>query len=290
MLTPTLLCVSALLIGSRVVRAQSVPPSGPQGVIAGVIVEAGSYKPIADVLVEIAALERSVRTDKRGAFSLANVPVGDQVVSARALGFAQFRERAVVRANARTDLAIILPKVSALDTVVVTASNLPYSFLEHRAVGLGHFLTREDLEKQGDRRLGDVLSTVPGLGVVQGKAGRGYVLSKRRVTSISTTVSQCPPAGRAGTSAMGGGAGSDVYVPDATECSQGIIAACYARVFLDEQLLNPTSPAEPININEFFSRGLEAIEYYAGPAQLPMQYSRLNSTCGVVVLHTRRSP
>ena len=34
---------------------------------------------------------------------------------------------------------------------------------------------------------------------------------------------------------------------------------------------------------------VEAIEYYSGPASTPMRYSRQNSNCGVIVIHTRRT-
>ncbi len=86
------------------------------------------------------------------------------------------------------------------------------------------------------------------------------------------------------------GVGDDFYNPDATERARGVVAGCYARVYLDGALLNASSPAEPVNVNEFFIGSVEAIEFYSGPAQTPNKYSRLNSTCGVLVIHTRRSP
>jgi hypothetical protein len=49
------------------------------------------------------------------------------------------------------------------------------------------------------------------------------------------------------------------------------------------------SPTEVPNINRFTPDQLEAIEVYAGGAQVPPEYNRLNkSYCGVIVLHTRR--
>ena len=70
----------------------------------------------------------------------------------------------------------------------------------------------------------------------------------------------------------------------------GIVPACYARVYLDRQLLNSGSPAEPVNINDYAARDLVGIEFYAGPASLPPHLANLNATCGVVVLHTARGP
>ncbi len=33
---------------------------------------------------------------------------------------------------------------------------------------------------------------------------------------------------------------------------------------------------------------IEAIEHYAGPSQTPSRYARLTSSCGVLMIHTRR--
>ena len=55
----------------------------------------------------------------------------------------------------------------------------------------------------------------------------------------------------------------------------------------DETLLYSTTPAEPVDINQFFPASIKAIEYYAGPPQTPIKYTRLNSACGILVIHTR---
>ena len=52
----------------------------------------------------------------------------------------------------------------------------------------------------------------------------------------------------------------------------------------------PSTPADPVNVNDFGVRSIEAVEYYASAGQVPSMYSRINSTCGVFVIHTRRSP
>jgi hypothetical protein len=120
---------------------------------------------------------------------------------------------------------------------------------------------------------------VPGLGIVQGRNSQGWILSKRYTI---------PLRARGGNGNSGDG--SPVYFPESFERMQGMKAGCYAHVYLDNALLNPGFPAQPVDLNQFFSQQIEAIEYYAGPAQTPARYSRLNSQCGVLVLHTRRSP
>ena len=102
-------------------------------------------------------------------------------------------------------------------------------------------------------------------------------MSKRFVTPLGTSTRPHEP-------------GSPIYIHDPGERSRGVVAGCYARVYLDDALLNPTSPADPVDLSTFTAKGIKAIEYYDGASQTPNQYARLNSNCGMLVIHTRRSP
>jgi hypothetical protein len=137
------------------------------------------------------------------------------------------------------------------------------AFEENRRVGLGHFITREELDKSQGRKMGDLLAMVPGSGVVRGRTSGAWVMSKRALSSA-------------------------VYRPSDAEKLQGIVTGCYAHVYLDGQLMNPTYPTEPFDVNSITITTIEAVEWYASPAQTPPKYSRLNSPCGVLVIHTRR--
>ena len=48
-----------------------------------------------------------------------------------------------------------------------------------RGAGIGHFVTRADLQKQNDKRMSEVLTAVPGLRVVFGSSGEAWVRSGR---------------------------------------------------------------------------------------------------------------
>ena len=61
-------------------------------------------------------------------------------------------------------------------------------------------------------------------------------------------------------------------------------------MYLDNLLMNPQQPTEPFDINTIAPEQIEAIEFYAGASQTPLRYSNLNSACGVLVIHRRRSP
>jgi hypothetical protein len=81
------------------------------------------------------------------------------------------------------------------------------------------------------------------------------------------------------------------YSLDAADSASGAKKTCYAQVYLDRHFVYHGRPAEPLfDINSIPPDRIEAIEYYASPAQTPAMYTQLNSTCGVVVIWTRRSP
>jgi hypothetical protein len=261
-----------LLGGAAAARAQSA--------IAGSVIDSAQAAPIRDVEVGLVARGTSTRTDSTGAFVL-SVPPGEHRVFFRKLGFRSLEMRFKI-ANGDTIMRriILSGAPTNLEKVVVSAgrsAGLPPSFEDNRRVGLGKFFTRDDLEKQGTRRLGDVLNEVSGLGVVSSRGSEGWVISRRMPpTSCRAADSACL-------------ASQGIYWPERHQRANGVITACYAQVYVDDVLMTTTRPTEPFNINQFSPDRLEAIEVYVGPSQLPGKYSRLDSRCGVVVLWTRRS-
>lgn len=160
----------------------------------------------------------------------------------------------------------MLRPMTVLDSVAVVASRVDpgmLTFEENRRAGLGHFITRDELAKSEGLKIGDVLSMVQGAGVVRGRTSGAWVMAKRSVSSA-------------------------VYRPDTAEMLRGIVVGCYAQVYLDGQLQNPTQPTEPFDVNSIPITQIEAVEWYASPAQTPARYARLGSPCGVLVIHTRR--
>lgn len=151
-------------------------------------------------------------------------------------------------------------------------------FEANKRVGLGHFLTRDDLAKQEGRKLSDVLLTVPGVGLVQGSGSRAWILSRRYIAPIRNL----------GGRNTVGAPGDPSYLPTKQEAVQGIVAGCYAKVYVDAMLMNPTTPAEPFDVNGIAPDRIQSVEWYASPAQTPSRYTTLNSPCGVLVIHTRR--
>jgi hypothetical protein len=243
-----------------------------QATLSGVVLMDSSGRGIADAEIAIPALERTTRTDGRGAFSFSPLKAGTHRLLVRRVGYGALDTSITVRPGQTVTRQLFLRRARVLETVTTVAS-APPSFDEHRHMGLGSFLTRQELASQEGRKMQDVLAQLRGLRVIQGSGGHGWIGSARRTDCVKGIV--CPP---------------DTYFPDNLEARQGVKSRCYANVYLDNTLMNPGAPPPPFDVSTLPVETVEAIEYYAGPSETPNKYSGLNTSCGVLILWTRRSP
>ena len=211
--------LAAVTIGPTA-RAQS------PALIAGTVIDSAYGRPIDSVRVALVPGRLVKFTDAKGEFRFAEVPPGQYVLQFRKFGYEGVNVRMPIAPGDTLERRFILGRsnirlesVSIVDPVVITArtSGIP-SFDENRRIGLGHFFSRVDLEKQGERTMADVLAGVPGLGIVNGRSGQGYVYSKRM------TGSMCPPVRIIPNSEPQSGclAGQGIYVPTSGEATHGI--------------------------------------------------------------------
>jgi hypothetical protein len=212
-----------------------------------------TQQPIADAEVTLPELSLSVLTNDRGEFRLSDVPAGTHQVVVRRLGYGPLDTRITFAANQTVDRRIFLSRFVLLDSVVTTAevAVIP-SFEQHRKIGLGTFITRAELAKKEGFVLSTVLADVRGLGLLRGSGG---------ITVVYSTLRPRDRDGR---------------------------ITCFSQVYIDKMLMNPGAPTPAFNVNEISPDRIEAIEFYSGPSQTPLEYSKLESGCGVLVIHTRR--
>jgi hypothetical protein len=246
----------------------------------GVVVADSTHAPVAGADVSLPELGKSALTDSSGTFRIAGIPAGEHRVSIRRMGYGAADTRLAFTGYETVERRVVLGRAVILEPVAVTARaterTMP-GFEDNRRVGLGHFLTRAELEKYTGMKLVTALEQLSDLATLRGPGGELWVTSRRAPPAV------CPPKDSRCLESHG------IYVPDPKELARGAQIACYAHVYLDGTLMNGVAePTEPFDLSTVVPESVEAIEYYAGPSQTPLKYSRMGSNCGVLVIWTRR--
>jgi carboxypeptidase-like protein/TonB-dependent receptor-like protein len=231
--------------------AQGLRPS----VFTGVVWEEATRNPIAGAEVLLPALSLRAFSDSNGVFRLVDVPAGKHDVTVRRVGYEVHSRRVAFVSNDTAREAMSLRRIATLDSVVVTAHRGAVAeFEQRRALKIGHFIARDELESRQAGRMGDIISRMPGLKVFRNRAGEAIAMSNRGLNTI-----------------------------------YGNNPSCYMNVFIDDVAVYRGGPYEPkFNLNTLVPRNVEGIEFYAGGAQAPAKYNTTGSTCGVLVIWTRR--
>lgn len=282
--------------GMRLARAELVLDRGSAlasrgAVFAGVVVTDSAHTPIVGGEVALPELGKSVFTDTAGAFRIAGIPAGEQRIVIRRLGYGAADVMQRFRAGETVERRVVLGRAVTLEPVTVSARGVDRamtSFEENRHVGLGHFVTRKEIAKYEAMSVRTVLQQIPGVGIVNGRTQGAWVTSRRKSAPLCppgppgeppdklTTVGKCLQ-------------NQGFYVPERYERDRGITIDCYSQVYLDGALMNGSrEPTEPFDVSTIPAHQIEAIEFYAGPAETPATYARMGSSCGVLVLWTRR--
>jgi Carboxypeptidase regulatory-like domain len=264
-------------------------------VFAGTVVDSLQH-PLADAEVSLPGLAISRLTDANGNFRLTGLAGGTQRVVVRRIGYGQL-DTSIVLVDSQTVLRrVTLGRIVHLDSVVVKAVNLDLdmtNFEEHRKLGFGRFLTRDQLAKVEGTSLAAATSGLQGLAFLRGSGGQSWVVSKRAVPTRCTSTR----AALGYRDAVAAQRATDeclrservYYVPEGFETRSGVQRACYALVYLDRSPLNAAHPTMPFDINTFLPSQIESVEWYETDAQVPEPYPAADARCGLLVLHKRRS-
>ena len=241
----------------------------------GAVLSDVNAQPIADAEVALSEIGKNAFTDASGRFRIAGIPPGTHFVVARRLGFKQVTVQIDFAARANIERQILLSRIAVLDTVAVKASlrdQVMREFEDNRRLGLGKFWTRADLANLEGLPMSAVLSQIPGTRIVRGIIGNYAWIARSR-----------------GKLTLGGSDASAIR-PDEFDGRRGAPRDCYSTVWLDNTRVYSGREEEPLfNINSITPDQIEAIEYYASPAQTPARYAALNGVCGVLVIWRRRA-
>ena len=265
-----MLLTFALVVGAGELRAQS-----GRAVLSGIVLD-DKAKPIdgAEVMLSQAGLR--TLSNERGEFRFADLSPGSFDVVVRRIGYRELTETVNVPEDG-VQRDFFMHPVPTLDTIAVSASFAIPDFEENRRIGLGKFLTRAQLEKMEERKMAEILAEVGARTVRQGP--RAWVAGGR--APRPSAMGKCKQL-----------EGREVRMSSDGSARPGYPGCgCFALVYLNgAPLYNGKAGSLVPDVNFIVPASIEAIEYYKGPAQTPLKYSTLDSECGVLVLHTRRTP
>lgn len=239
-----------------------VSATASPGRLTGRVLDAARGAPIPFAEITLSGGFGTTVTDSAGEYHLRDLSPGKYSLTMRRIGYSPAEYRVEISPTGVTRRDAFLQRVQVMDTVSVRALGMR-TFEENRRVGLGHFLDRTQLARLESQRLAEVVARFPGIMIVRGPGSQAGVASSRGPKSVMAACS--------------------ILEETSTET-----CACAPAVYLDKVRLFAGGTGEIPNINRFTVASLEAIEFYEGPSQTPLEYSALNAHCGVVVLHTRR--
>jgi TonB family protein len=159
---------------------------------------------------------RRVFTDESGRFRVAGLPGGRVTVAARRIGYRPATTEVVAPTAAPVEVTLE-PVPQSLATVVVrdraggrTDRGWATRFYERKERGMGRYVTRQEIDRRNPIRTTDMLRTIPGVQVMPGPGGFGYVLRVRG--------SRCDPlVWIDGAPAFGGYLDVDAFQPQSLE-------------------------------------------------------------------------
>jgi hypothetical protein len=242
-------------------------PLSAQVPVSGLVREDGSGRPLAMVHVTIEGTERADTTDSAGRYRL-EAPAGNRVALFRLVGYRPLRLRLQLVKGDSTTANVDLVRESAqqLDPIETRAAPAAprgigiEAFEERRRLGFGKFIDSSELRRSGNRRLSDILRGVPGLRMMYylEDPSKPWIFEWRAV------------AGRK-------------QSPGGEPCWMSV-------VFDGSPIYRSGSLSRPPDFHRDFYEvsGLQAVEVYRSPAEVPQEYGGASEQCGLILLWSRR--
>ena len=259
--------IHSLLLAVALLAAPLAAQEG--GVVSGRVTAALDSAAVAGAEVLVPALARSVRTDSAGGFRLVGLPAGTHRLVVRRLGFLPSGvDVALAKGDsARRDVALRplpqrLPGVAVVDRVTLRRLE---RFEERRALGQGHFIGPEEMEREQHLPFSALVrKRIPGFRLVLNpRTGRAYAAAGR-----GPGTGDLPPA--------------DPFDPRSPR-------ACWTQLYVDGIRIYGHAPGIPTmpapELDSFNIRQIIAVEAYS-PANVPAEYDGPTARCGTLVLWT----
>lgn len=232
------------LSGGETTTADLRVSLGRAAYMLGWVRDAEEGRPIENAMVRVEPLGLTAFTNARGGFTLPRVPPGTYVLRVEHVAYGPRSTMIEVEGGAGLEVDVRLPaRAVAMEPLEVTVESRPRhlmqaGFYEREELGLGRYLTPEDLERRQPARLRHLLMGLPGV--------------------------RLPPC-------------------RGLECSDvpRSFSGCSMSVWVD---------GLKIRGGLWWLRAQEvaAVEVYRGPAETPAEFQDSFTSCGSVVLWTKR--
>lgn len=209
----------------------------------------------------IAGTEIRAVTNDSGVFEFLAAPVGKIRLVARRIGFEPAEERATLVEGRHKQVDFELKGIAEqLDSVMIREAGgrgRMSDFWARRMVGVGAFITRQDIDRRRPQHPSDLLRTITGVKVVMGESGfdkptimmgRNTVLSRSGRTAGPTLANDCK-----------------------------------VSYYVDGSYV----PAGTFHMDDMSPMMVEAVEIYRGPAETPSAMRQRDTACGVIAIWTR---
>jgi hypothetical protein len=231
--------------------------------LEGVVTDSATSTPIDGASIWLLGTQLRWASDTTGAFRVDGLAAGTYQFLVRQFGYTPVRVEVSLQPGVTTRLReqalALAPLTSAvpLDPVVVEGRAVPWrlaGFERRRATGMGSFMNREEIESYRPKLMTDVVGRMPGISVRPntqygvGDLRRRIIYNTRRFSTW--TGQECP-----------------------------------LLIFVDGAFIGDTRQADLDLLIP--PEGVEAMETYSSPAQIPAEFDRTGSACGVIVLWLR---
>jgi hypothetical protein len=230
-------------------------------VLFGVVTNVNGVR-IKGVALTLANTTLQVVTNDSGEFVFATPPTGRLRLTARRLGFKPEEKGFKLEIGDSKQVDFELEGVAEqLDSIMVLGrggNGRMADFWNRRMIGVGAFITHDDIERRKPYRPSDLLRTVNGVRVDTDN-GDGRPMIRMGRTAIAM-----PP--RRG--------------------SATLAADCKVTYYLDGHFV----PGGTFHIDDLPTMSVEAIEVFRGPSETPASFRQGETACGVISIWTREPP
>ena len=265
-----LLVVLTAVLGARV--------AGAQARLTGTVRDTVG-NPLAGVEVSVQGITRTATSDRAGGFTFAGLPAGTASVTFRRVGYApQTTVLKFVDGDNPLGVIVLTAVPRELDTVTTREQELWREFPllrefdENRKIGLGQFVTRQQLAMHQGGFMSPVFNQMRGIMMIRSsRIGSHAWIANAYVPTTSCTILQDK--------------GSDEATTPVNDAS---CHYCYPAVYMDNHPMAPQGVAA--NVGQFNPDQFEAIQVFLGDAEVPAKYMSRSSGCGVIIFISRVPP